>query len=162
MKRALLFVLSVAGLLSAQDLRITGGVVDDQVFQRNAGNRAGIPVSGVATGAGGKSVEVRLLRKYMVMEGFDWKPVARIDRGVWSGELPGVPMGGPYRIEARITGSGAATAVTGVLAGLLACAPGGESMDQWDPALKGSGGESLYGSMLRRVRAAGGKVTGVL
>jgi sialate O-acetylesterase len=35
-------------------------------------------------------------------------------------------------------------------------------MDQWDPALKDKGGDSLYGSMLRRVRAAGGKVKGVL
>jgi len=35
-------------------------------------------------------------------------------------------------------------------------------MDQWDPALKDKGGDSLYGSMLRRFHAAGGKVTGVL
>jgi sialate O-acetylesterase len=51
---------------------------------------------------------------------------------------------------------------TGIPVGLLSCAHGGTSMAQWDPALKEKGGESLYGSMLRRVRAAGGKVTGVL
>ena len=42
------------------------------------------------------------------------------------------------------------------------CAHGGTSMAQWDPALKDRGGDSLYGAMLRRVRAVGGKVKGVL
>ena len=35
-------------------------------------------------------------------------------------------------------------------------------MDQWDPGLKSKGGESLYGAMLRRISAVGGRVTGVL
>jgi sialate O-acetylesterase len=51
---------------------------------------------------------------------------------------------------------------TGVPVGLLACAHGGTSMAQWSPALKEKGGESLYGSMLRQVKLAGGKVKGVL
>ena len=51
---------------------------------------------------------------------------------------------------------------TGVPVGLLACAKGATSMAQWDPALKGRGGDSLYGSMLHRIRVAGGKVAGVL
>jgi sialate O-acetylesterase len=46
--------------------------------------------------------------------------------------------------------------------GLIACAHGGTSMAQWDPAKKGEGGQSLYGSMLRQVKLAGGKVKGVL
>jgi len=51
---------------------------------------------------------------------------------------------------------------TGVPVGLLPCAHGGTSMDQWSPALKDKGGESLYGAMLRRFHLAGGRVTGVL
>ncbi len=51
---------------------------------------------------------------------------------------------------------------TGVPIGLLPCAHGGTSMDQWNPALKDKGGESLYGAMIRRVRLAGGHVTGLL
>ncbi len=50
---------------------------------------------------------------------------------------------------------------TGVPQGLLACAHGGTSMQQWDPALKGQGGRSLYGAMCRRVRKNGGSVAGV-
>ncbi len=51
---------------------------------------------------------------------------------------------------------------TGVPIGLVACAHGGTSMEQWNPAKKGQGGHSLYGSMLRQVNLAGGKVKGVL
>ena len=51
---------------------------------------------------------------------------------------------------------------TGVPVGLVATAHGGTSMAQWDPAKKGEGGNSLYGSMLRSINLAGGKVKGVL
>ena len=51
---------------------------------------------------------------------------------------------------------------TGIPIGLIPCAHGGTSMDQWDPALKTQAGDSLYGSMLRRVVAAGGRVKGLL
>jgi sialate O-acetylesterase len=51
---------------------------------------------------------------------------------------------------------------TGVPVGLVATAHGGTSMAQWDPAKKDEGGKSLYGSMLRQVGLAGGKVKGVL
>lgn len=51
---------------------------------------------------------------------------------------------------------------TGVPVGLVPCAHGGTSMEQWSPSLKDSGGDSLYGAMLRRFRAVGGNVRGVL
>ncbi len=51
---------------------------------------------------------------------------------------------------------------TKVPVGLVACAHGGTSMAQWDPAKKGEGGNSLYGSMLRQFKLAGGKIRGVL
>jgi hypothetical protein len=53
-------------------------------------------------------------------------------------------------------------AATNVPIGLVACAHGGTSMEQWSPAKKGEGGKTLYGSMLRQVKLAGGKVKGVL
>ncbi len=51
---------------------------------------------------------------------------------------------------------------TGVPVGLVPCAVGGTSMDQWDPAKKEMGGESLYGAMIRRFHAVGGRVKGLL
>ncbi len=51
---------------------------------------------------------------------------------------------------------------TGVPIGLVICAHGGTSMEQWNPSKKGEGGNSLYGSMMRQFQLAGGKVKGVL
>jgi sialate O-acetylesterase len=51
---------------------------------------------------------------------------------------------------------------TGIPVGLVPCALGGTIMDQWSPALKGRGGDSLYGATLRRARAAGSRFKGVL
>lgn len=51
---------------------------------------------------------------------------------------------------------------TGVPIGLIAAAHGGTSMAQWDPAKKDLGAASLYGSMLKQVKNAGGKVKGAL
>ena len=51
---------------------------------------------------------------------------------------------------------------TGVPIGLVVCSHGGTAIEQWDPALKHLGPKSLYGSMLRRVQACAGKVTGIL
>ncbi len=51
---------------------------------------------------------------------------------------------------------------TGIPIGLIPCAHGGTSMAQWNPALRDQGGDSLYGAMLRRFRAVGGHVAGML
>jgi len=51
---------------------------------------------------------------------------------------------------------------SGVPVGLVPCAHGGTSMEQWSPALRDQGGASLYGAMLRRQKAVGGSVKGVL
>ena len=51
---------------------------------------------------------------------------------------------------------------THVPQGLMACAHGGTSMSQWDPALEGQGGASFYGAMLRRFRKNGSRVAGVV
>ena len=51
---------------------------------------------------------------------------------------------------------------TGVPQGLIACAHGGTSMEQWDPAKKREGGRSLYGAMMRRFRKNGSSVAGVI
>ncbi len=48
----------------------------------------------------------------------------------------------------------------GVPIGLVPCAVGGTSMEQWDPEQVKLGGRSLYGAMLRRVDAVGGRVRG--
>ncbi len=51
---------------------------------------------------------------------------------------------------------------TGVPVGLIATAHGGTSLGQWSPELADQGGNSLFGSTLLSVLAAGGRVAGVL
>ena len=53
-------------------------------------------------------------------------------------------------------------ALTGVPVGLIPCAHGGTTMQQWSPELRGAGGGSLYGATCARVGNVGGKVKGIL
>jgi sialate O-acetylesterase len=78
---------------------------------------------------------------------------AAIDRGS-AGMTRGAGLGLPF---AKMVAARA-----GVPIGLVPCAHGATSMAQWDPALKSQGGKSLYGSMLRRFQAVGGRVKGLL
>jgi sialate O-acetylesterase len=71
-----------------------------------------------------------------------------------AGRKKGAGLGLPFAVE--MVGR------TGIPIGLIPCAHGGTSMEQWSPALKDREGESLYGSMYRRLQAAGGRVKGVL
>ena len=266
--RAKVFILGAAFLLvaAAQEIRLTSGPVDNQVFQRSADQTADISFSGAASGkkVNGKEVEARLVAADSnPLPGFDWSSVAKIQKLKWGGELKRIPVGGPYRLEIRLQGSDTAISIANLLVGdlwvlagqsnmeghgdlmdvqppsplvhsfdmadrwlvaeeplhtvvdavdpvhwplnadrvpermtgqpletyltnrkkgaglglpfavemvartnvpigLIPCAHGGTSMDQWSPALKDREGESLYGSMYRRLQAAGGRVKGVL
>ncbi|HQL95335.1 MAG TPA: sialate O-acetylesterase [Candidatus Hydrogenedentes bacterium] len=51
---------------------------------------------------------------------------------------------------------------TKVPVGLIPCAFGGTSLDEWSPALLDKGEASLYGNMAAQVKRAGGKVRGML
>ena len=74
----------------------------------------------------------------------------------------------PYpRKRLRGTGPGTSFGVemfkaTGVPQGLIACAHGGTSLEQWDPAKKKMGGYSLYGALYGRLEMLGGKVAGLV
>lgn len=52
--------------------------------------------------------------------------------------------------------------LTGVPQGIIACAHGGTSMTQWDPARRDEGGKSLYGATYRRLQKNGGHLAGVI
>jgi len=250
-----------------QEIKITSGPADNQVLQRDADQTGRIALSGTVAGkkVDGKDIEARLLdARATDLPGFHWTRIGKVQKLRWSGELKGIPTGGPYRIEVRMQGAdwpvvsianllvgdlwvlagqsnmeghgdlldvqqpaplvrsfdmadrwrqaeeplhtvvsavdpvhwplnaqkeperltgqpletylanrkkGAGLALpfavemverTGVPIGLIPCAHGGTSMEQWNPAWKDREGESLYGSMFRRVQAAGGHVRGVL
>jgi sialate O-acetylesterase len=121
---ALLFCLSVLSL--AQQARITGGAADYQVFQRGADNRADIALEGTAANG---PVEARLVLRGVSAPGFDWQAIATAKDGKWSGQLRGVPAGGPYTLEIRAGGGAVADRVTGLLVGDLWVLAGQSNME---------------------------------
>lgn len=75
-------------------------------------------------------------------------------------------IGCPALKKDRYVGPGMAFAqemwrLTKVPQGLIAAAHGGTSMEQWSPARRGEGTNSLYGAALRRVQKNGGRIAGV-
>src|SRR5271155_5431568 len=129
------FALAVAFCSTAalgQEVRITTGVLENQVFQRNAERTAEIPFGGVATGkkVNGKNVEARLLGvDGSAAAGFDWSPVAKVVKQNWTARLSGVPTGGPYKLEARLQDSEAVAAVSNILVGALWILAGQSNME---------------------------------
>lgn len=261
----LFFALSLFLLARGQEIKITDGITAYQVFQRGPEQTANFKFGGTAAGkkVNGKNVEARLIADDRVLSKFDWVPIGKVVKQKWSGELKGVPAGGPYRLEVRLEGVNSVFSVdhvlvgdlwllagqsnmeghgdlvdvqppipqvhsfdmadkwlvaeeplhtlvnatdrvhwrlnenkeperwsgerldkylserkkgaglglpfaeemfrrTGVPVGLIPCAHGGTSMDQWSPSLKDREGDSLYGSMLRRFQAVGGNIRGIL
>src|ERR1035438_9095550 len=110
----LALLLSVPAAIS-QELRVTAGVADDQVLQRGPSGGADMPFGGTAKDADGRTVEARLLRQFVTLEGFDWKAVSTIAQGSWSGALKNIPTGGPYQLELRIAGTDAGATIQNVM-----------------------------------------------
>lgn len=85
---------------------------------------------------------------------------------IWGQELPEeIPPRDPQRNKGAglgLTFAKERYARTGVPVGLIPAAHGGTSMEQWNPQLRDEGDASLYGALLGRVQAIGGKVAGVL
>ncbi len=51
---------------------------------------------------------------------------------------------------------------TNLKIGLIPCALGGSTIDQWDPAKKTSGDSSLYGATINRIKSIGEKIKGLV
>ncbi|MGH9664790.1 MAG: sialate O-acetylesterase [Bryobacteraceae bacterium] len=113
----------------AQDVKINAGVVEDQVFQRNAEERADLKFSGSADRKVNKYIEARVTQKGAPVAGFDWTPVSRAKAGQWSGELKGLPTGGPYTLEVRVTASADVVSVKDILVGDLWVLAGQSNME---------------------------------
>ena len=103
MRLALLLLGSVA--LNAAEFRLSAGLADSQVLQRNAQNSADISIGGTAEGLAGKTIEARVLSSGKAIKGWSWKTVATVPGATWAGTINGIPMGGPYTIEFRCPGA---------------------------------------------------------
>ncbi len=87
-----------------------------------------------------------------------WKAVDRIHR-----ELPGLDeSGSSYRgVGPGLMFAQQMKRITGVPQGVLCCAHGGTTLEQWSPALADEGENSLLGSLLKTVERCGGRAAGL-
>ena len=116
----------------AQDLTITSGAVDNQVFQRNAEQTADLRLAGTAAGkkVNGKEIEARLVAAdNSAVPGFDWTALGKVQKLKWSGEVKRVPSGGPYRLEVRVQGTESSVSVANLLVGDLWVLAGQSNME---------------------------------
>ncbi|HAS82630.1 MAG TPA: hypothetical protein DCS43_08170 [Verrucomicrobia bacterium] len=242
-------------------MQISYGLITGQVLQRNSADTGSAQVSGRCETDG--RVECRALKGARVLARHDWQPCGEAATGLFHAQLSDLPIGGPFRIEFRITGKRSPETVvideifvgdvwimagqsnmegignlvdapkphpmvrafymrdewgqarekmhflaeavdvvhngygngtdrltaaaleeqrasllkgvspglafglemakrSGVPQGLIACAHGGTSMEQWSPALRNQSGASFYGAMMRRLEKLGQPVAGVL
>ncbi len=77
-------------------------------------------------------------------------PEARTNKNPVTGVGPGVAFGHKMWKNTKIP------------QGLIACGHGGTSMEQWDPAKKKLGDNSLYGAAVNRLKRLGGRAAGIL
>jgi len=94
---------------------------------------------------------------------------AAVDRAHWPSTKPSSPEEIAVLVAAGKRGAGPGMFFakemlrrTEIPIGLIPCAKGATSLEQWSPAGKAQEGNSLYGSLLRRVASVGGRICGVL
>jgi sialate O-acetylesterase len=111
-----------------QEIRLSTGAVDNQVYQRGPGNTADLKLGGTAENLTGKSIEARLTSAGKSVKSFGWKPLTNISSNTWSAELKAVPVGGPYTLELRAPGA-TTVAVRDLLVGDLWVLAGQSNME---------------------------------
>ena len=88
-----------------------------------------------------------------------WKTVDEVHIDLSGGVRP--PKNDGWGVGPGVAFGQSMRELTGVPQGVIACAHGGTSMAQWDPAMKKAGSKSLYGAMIRRFIKNGSKVAGL-
>jgi sialate O-acetylesterase len=127
---ALLLLSALAA--GAQELHVESGPANNQVFQRRPDGTATIRLSGTLTGkkANGRRIEARLQGPDgRPLAKFDWKSIAQVQKTRWDGDLSGVPVGGPYRLDVRVQDTTSAVSFTDLLVGDLWILAGQSNME---------------------------------
>lgn len=114
-------------------IRVEAGLSDQQVLQRQADNHAEVEITGAAWPASGSRLEFRILRRRQLVKGFGWTGIRLPDSGRWKAVIRGLPVGGPFRFEFRLTDKDGSELdrrdIDGVLIGDLWILAGQSNMD---------------------------------
>ena len=94
---ALIMCLSLTAF-SASALTVQSGLAPCQVIQCDSDGKAAFSLAG--TGGADGAVQARVVG--VQKEVLPWTDLGKNAGGAWSGTLPGVPVGGPYRVELRL------------------------------------------------------------
>ncbi len=127
---ALLVLVALVG--HSQELHVVSGVVNNQVFQRGPDGTATLRLSGTATGKkiNGKMVQARLQGPNgLALAKFDWTPLSKVQKTHWDGDLAGIPVGGPYRLDVRLQDSPDTVTFSDLLVGDLWILAGQSNME---------------------------------
>lgn len=81
-------------------MKISHGLMEGQVLQRNKAGRAEAKIEGSCRASG--NVELRFLKNDKVVKGFNWHITGEAKGGKFFSSLKGLRTGGPYNIEFRI------------------------------------------------------------
>ena len=115
--------LSIGAATEDAVFEVTSGLTSYQVLQRNASDRADVELAGKVTAEGADAIEARVLRRRLVVEGFDWTQVGSASGESWTANLKALPVGGPYQVELRVLNKAgdtlSSTAVQSILVGDL-------------------------------------------
>jgi sialate O-acetylesterase len=82
-------------------MRITNGLNDGQVLQRNRKNLSETIIKGIVETAG--TLSVKVTKNGKPLKGFDFKKLADFKKGLFILQFAGIPAGGPYRIIFKFT-----------------------------------------------------------
>jgi len=116
----------------ADEIKITTGPVDNQVFQRSADQTADFQLTGTAVGkkVNNKDVEARITASdATALPGFDWTSIGKIQKLKWTGAIKHIPTGGPYRLELRLQGTDQVISIANLLVGDLWVLAGQSNME---------------------------------
>ena len=114
-------------------IEIISGITDQRVLQRGSDGRAAFQVSGCAWPSADSALAYRVLRRQQVVQGFDWRRVSLSPDGKWDMRIEGLPTGGPFRFEFKLTDAEGNALdqrdIDGVLVGDLWILTGQSNMD---------------------------------
>ena len=115
--------LSTGAATKGAVFEVTSGLSSYQVLQRDASGHADAELAGKVTPEGADAIQARILRRRLVVEGFDWTQVGSASGERWAANIKALPVGGPYEVELRVLNKArdtlSSTAVQSILVGDL-------------------------------------------